>query len=203
MVTDVHPRLWAGLALLLAAIAGCTGPSDDGIEREIHTLANDVTDTSRSQDEYWMVWIHGNETDERKNQAVCSRLPPDYRIDRANESVVYENRSYDFEPANVTTLLAFDHEDRSSQCAEAEHLVANPQDAHPQAMGEYGTLSLTVREDGTVLVDGKQVSLGETAEVTYEGTPPDPDKLHVDGRFLVENLGAWDQQRLEPGEPHR
>ena len=48
-----------------------------------------------------------------------------------NRSIVYDIRTYTFEPANVTTMLAFDHADTSSSCPEAEHLLPTPTPATP------------------------------------------------------------------------
>lgn len=198
-------RLAVALVLVtIAVVAGCLGSdgSDDWLERDVQIVDGAASpDATRAEDEYWMVWVRGNETDEREPQAVCDRLPQNYRLSPGNETVVYDNRSYDFAPEEVTVLIAFDHEDRSSQCAEVERLVADPREGYVVTMGEYGDLSITVREDGTLLLGERAVLLGEAAKVTYEGTPPDPERVHVEGSFRAEVLGAWPQQSLEAGSP--
>lgn len=196
-------RLLAGLGLAVATVflAGCIGHVDD-LDREVQIVAGAAdADETRDGDEYWMVWVRGNETDERAQPFVCTRVLPNYRLDVGDRSVVYSNGSYGFDPDEVRVLVAFDHEDRSSQCSEAEHLVADPEPEHVQEMGEWGELALTVREDGTLVADGHEIELGVAAAFSYEGTPQDPDKLHVDGGFRVEVLGAWPQEKLQEGEP--
>ncbi|PSG97873.1 hypothetical protein BRD56_03230 [Thermoplasmatales archaeon SW_10_69_26] len=67
------------MILMTPVLAGCASPADgDPLQREFHVETTDVDpDQERGEDEFWMIWIRGNETDERANQAVCSRLPPD------------------------------------------------------------------------------------------------------------------------------
>lgn len=202
----MRARLILALVLTAAAAltAGCLGPdgSEGWLDREVQIVDGAASaEGERGEDEYWMVWVRGNETDERDPQAVCARQPPNYRLHPGNETVVYDNRSYDFTAEEVTALVAYDHEDRSSGCAEIERLVANPREGHVEVMGEYGDVSITIRDDGTLLVDERAVLLGEAAEVTYEGTPPDPERVHVEGSFRAEVLGAWPQDRLEAGDP--
>ncbi|PSG97874.1 hypothetical protein BRD56_03235 [Thermoplasmatales archaeon SW_10_69_26] len=195
------PRLLAALVLLSVPLTGCIGQAD-GIERELEVVDGDVDpDQARDEDEFWMVWIRGSELDVRDPQFVCSRIPPDYRIDAANWTLVYDNRSYSFTPGEVDVLLAFDHEDHSSGCAAAEHLVANPGLGYTETTGAYGELTVTVEADGTLVVDGHRVPLGSMLEASYEGDPPGPQRVRVDGSFRVENLGAWPHQHLERGDP--
>lgn len=194
------PALGILAVVVLLGLAGCLSDEPEpSLERDIRIVDADTDETARAEDEYWMVTVQGEEVDEEENQPVCGRLPPNYDIHPANRSVVYNNSSYTFDPQQVTTLLAYDHEDKSASCPEAEHLVANPDADHVQAMGGYGNLTLTVHANGTVVVDGERVPLGQAAEVTYEGRPARGG--HVEGSFRVVNLGAWDQANLTAGEP--
>lgn len=193
-----------GVGLLaLAVLLGLAGCLDDEpertLDREVRVVDADVNETVRGGDEYWMVSVTGSEADEDENQPVCDRRAPDFDVRPANRSVVYEEEAYGFDAAEVATLVAFDHEDKSSGCPEAEHLVANPEAEHVQAMGGYGDLALTVHANGTLTVDGHRVRLGQAAEVTYEGRPAEGG--HVTGDFRVVNLGAWPTDRLQAGRP--
>jgi hypothetical protein len=195
-------RLLAVVAFSAVLLAGCLQDEDTGVDRDIRVVDGPADpDATRGEDEYWMVLVDGTEIDERESQPVCDVAPPDHRVDRANETVTYDNRSYTFDPAEVGVLVAFDHWDRSSSCPEAWGLVPDPPEGYEREMGEWGPLSLTVRDDGTIIVDEHAVLPGEAARASYEGTPSDPETIRVDGSFEVQLLGAWPQEQLQAGQP--
>lgn len=198
------------LAVLVvaAALAGCSSPSErpedgEGVARDIRLVPAPVTDEERGPDEYWMVWVRGNQTVERENPYACARQSPSYEIHHANASVEYREESYSFRPGDVRVLIAYRHEDRSSSCPEVYRLVVNPAAPHREEMGVYGRFDLTVRPNGTLVADGRSVPLGQAARVTYEGHPPDRNAVYGFGSFRVVNLGAWAQGDLWAGHPHR
>lgn len=191
--------------LLGASWAGCIRGQDvpglGAFETDIQVVFATVEDTTRGEEEYWMVTITGNETDKRDPQAVCMREPPNYAIHHHNESLVYDADRYAFAPSQVHAMLAFDHEDRTSHCPEAEHLAANPAGPYKQEMGEYGQVRFEVFSNGTVLMDETRIPLGQAAIVTYAGNPGDSDATEVDGAFRVQNHGAWEQEDIWRGQP--
>jgi hypothetical protein len=95
------------MILMTPVLAGCSSPADgDPLPREFHVETTDVDpDQERGEDEFWMVWIRGNETDGR-DPAVCGRRAPDHRLDPGDERVVYASDAYSFDPDQVRVLVA-------------------------------------------------------------------------------------------------
>ncbi len=179
------------LGLLLAGCASEPGPT---------TVARPVADDQRDAGEFWMVWVHGNETWRQTSQgmsaqAMCSVLFS-HRLDPARATVRYDGGRYDFEPEAVGVVVAFDHWERPSHCPLAYELHADP-GTLSQPMGRYGTLDLQVHDDGDLLVNDEPVALGSAARYTYQGTAQQHGETYrYEGTFVVENLGAWPSRSL-------
>jgi hypothetical protein len=124
------------MILMTPVLAGCSSPADgDPLQREFHVETTDVDpDQERGEDEFWMVWIRGNEIDGR-DPAVCGRRAADHRLDPGDERVVYASDAYSFDPDQVRVLVAVAQADPTSGCPEAERLVANPDPGHTDTLG--------------------------------------------------------------------
>lgn len=186
--------------VLALALAGCLGVGT-GIDRSFEREAISVDDGVRGPEEFWMVSIRGNETDEREPQAVCGRVGVPFELLRHNDTVRYDPDRTDVDPDEVQILLAVRHEDLSSACPEAIALAGDPPEGQTFDMGQWGRLAVRVYSNGTVQAGGHWIPLGQVGQFSYEGSPPDPDVIRVDGQFKVVNLGAWDREDLWARSP--
>jgi hypothetical protein len=182
------------------AMPGCVGSG--GIERGFELVDRAPVDGDRGEGEFWMVRAWGSEVDERRNQAVCSRLPVGFEL-LDNETLRYDPERYAIDRENASVLVAIRHEDTSSSCPEHVDLVADPDGPVIVDGGQYGEISVRVREEGRLVVDGREIGLGEAGRFAYAGEPTDPDVLRVDGQIRVENLGAWARGDLWARAPSR
>lgn len=187
--------------LVVALVAGCSGVGN-GLESSFKREPVTVEDRMRGPGEFWMVSILGNETDERRNQPVCSRLPTPFELIHHNQTVRYDPQHSDVDPSQVRVLLAVLHEDLSSFCPEAMALLGDPAPGETFDMGQWGRLSVTVEANGSVRAGDRWIPLGQAGHFSYEGTPTDPDVIRVDGNFTVVNLGAWDREDLWASPPY-
>lgn len=181
-------------ALLLAGCLEAGTPTPGSTTAEIRLIPTDPGDRSRDAGQYWMVWVHGNETPHGAPSVGCMR-PPDHDLDTANRRLTYNPDEYALDPTRVRVIVAFDHY-RPDGCVAAYRLVIDPLGPFTQDLGGHGGLTLEVRADGTLVADGQTIPLGQAAEFRY--SRPDPaDGIETTGAFRVENLGAWDQARLQ------
>ncbi len=193
-------RLPAGMVpvVLCAALAGCSGGDPDAPQR----VPTNVFDDHRDAGEFWMVWVHGNETRRMvsgsiDSQAMCS-VAFSHRLDPARGTLRYTSRSYDFDPQSVQVIVAFDHWERPSDCPLAYTLVADPgPEPHEQEMGRYPAVSLSVEAAGDIVVNGERASLGSALRFDYSDVEAERGSTYrYDGVFTVENLGAWPASAL-------
>lgn len=167
------------LALILL-LAGCTETTvvvTGGRE------PSGVAHQTRGDDEYWMIWIHGTETQS------CGRDP----CVIAQCSIVFDHQvepnTRTFRHADPTApkapwaIVAFDVFDGGS-CPIAYSHSFN--ETHVEQHFRVTTLTLDIHANGTLRVNGGWYPIGERERITYE---TDDHR----GEFLVENLGAWAQ----------
>lgn len=183
-------RLLISVITLAVLAAGCA----DTIDRQAPTIEGEPTGQTRGAGEYWMVWIHGNETLDPTPTYVCS-VAFDHRIQVANRTLTYENFTYDFDPSEVRAMVAVDHWEEGSSCPRT-YTLAPGHGPTELNMSRYGTLTLEISQDGTVdLGEDVEIQPGQSARYTYTATDEGAD---VTGSFVVEALGAWPQDRLGP-----
>lgn len=179
------------IALAVAAAAGCLGVGGGAeVERSLETVPADPSDEDRSEREFWMVWIHGNQTREAGNPPVCTWART-HEVKPASASVWIAEEALDVEPEELRVLVAFDHMDHSTGCPAAHAIHANPNGTVTEEMGGYGELAVSVDEDGTVTADGVEAELGEAVQGTYETSEG------LEGTFRAENMGAWHVSHVE------
>lgn len=178
---------------LSVTAAGCVAPGLDQNEAPVGTLVDaPVADATRGPDQYWLVWLHGSETVAGPNVA-CSRIP-DHDIDPAARTLSYNPDTYAIRPSSTRAVLALDHL-RPEGCVAAYGLVPDPSAPVTRAIGGYGPLTITIRDDGSLRVGDQTVPLGKALTFTYD--QPDPETgVRSRGSFRVENLGAWDRSDL-------
>ncbi len=182
------------LVLVLMGLAGCANSGGPDL------VPVQVLDDHRDPGEFWMVWVHGNETRRMvagsiDSQAMCS-VAFSHRLDLARRTLHYDGRRYDFNAETVQIVVAFDHWARPSDCPLAYTLVADP-GTIVQEMGRYGTLRMTVEAGGAVVVGDERAPLGSALRFTYDDTDTEGGSTYrYEGIFTVENLGAWPSRAL-------
>lgn len=168
------------LALALApALAGCLSPST----RVVTPEGGFPADLDRGADEYWMVWVHGNETKDRgpfDARAMCS-IVFDHEVDPETKALRLGERYADW--SGVQVVVAFDHfDDGDCPLAYEAHL---DETRIVQEMGAAGRLTVEVHVNGTARIDGATwVEAGRRVSVGYEAS-------ETRGEYVVEALGAW------------
>lgn len=184
-------RLAIVLSVVLLA-AGCAGPSGED--------PSQGTD-GETDDTYFLVHVEGNETHDPPPGHVCD-VAFDHRLDEDDERLNYSNHTYD----NMTDpglVMAFDVWDESTHCPIAYSLHAGFSEVETE-IGRYGNLTLAPREDGSVVVNAdsmeRELGPGDRFEETYEAQYEDSEgrQVNVSGQFVVEHLGSWPTDRLEP-----
>lgn len=177
--------------------------TSDYDEAELARLADETIERDGPQGTYTFVWVQGSERTHPppEQRETCTYLW-DHRVNTTTERIEYRAEGYDFDPADVTKLVAFDHFDETRQCPEAMHLDASP-DTLTTGMGAYGNLTLAHAANGTVQVgDRGWVGAGENLTVTYR-EPVDDEQADrdrwVNGSFTVHNFGEWPRRGLEAG----
>lgn len=145
-----------------------------------------------------MVWVHGNETLDPDPGFACD-VAFDHQVSVAEERILFEDSAYSFDPSEVTYLVAFDLWEEPTDCPLVYDLHWEGSST-ARAMGAWGNLSLAPDEDGTIRLDGQtRLQPGQTAIYTYETTEErGGERVHVQGTFRVEHLGAWPQDGLTP-----
>lgn len=159
-------------------------------ERSLEVVPAEPDDRERSQHEFWMVWVHGNQTHGDPPKHVCTWAPI-HDVRPASNSIWIAEEALDVEPGEIRVLVAFDHMDHTTGCPAAHAIHANPNGTVTEEMGGYGELAVSVDEDGTVTADGVRAELGEAVQGTYE------TREDLEGTFRVENLGAWHVSHVE------
>lgn len=145
-----------------------------------------VAHQTRDDDEYWMIWVHGTETQS------CAREP----CATAQCSIVFDHEldpeSKTFRRANNTApkapwvIVAFDvFDDGSCPVAYSHSYNESSVEQHIRVT----KLTLDVHANGTLRVNGGWHPLGERARMTYE-------TAERRGEFVTENLGAWPQRAI-------
>lgn len=179
---------WAIAVLAVTTLAGCTSgpaPPDAG---------------SGEPSTYELVRVEGNETHEPPPGYVCD-VAFDHSIVEDQERLLYNEATYNLtDPAFV---IAFDHFDESTDCPLVYRLETGFQ-AVTVEMGRFGNLTLVPRETGSVVVNAGSAEHelrtgGQHTEVyndTYEND--EGQQVNVTGRFVVDHLGTWPTEGLEP-----
>lgn len=197
------PRFLIVLTLAALSLAsGCLrtgangGSTSDAANDSMTLVATAPSDTRRDADEYWMIYVHGNETRGGPDVA-CAAAPPTYEIDTSQRSLSYDPETYPIDVQVVRVAVAFDHRQPSS-CRAAYGLDLNPAGTAEKSMGGFGTLRIEILDDGKLIVQGdRELPLGKALDVSYDRRNPE-DGLPSKGSFRVENLGAWPQSGLRP-----
>ncbi|MDX1611003.1 MAG: hypothetical protein R3185_01455 [Candidatus Thermoplasmatota archaeon] len=182
--------------LLLTGCASTPQPPTNGEEPgETRTV------TPPGEGQYWMIWVRGNETQDPPPQYMCS-IAYDHDVDRGEKTLYYEERAYEIDTGALAWVVAFDVWERDSSCPAAYTLHTNATPVR-QAIGHGPELDLFLHENGTLEVDGETwLPPGEPATFTYETeASADRGRIQVNGTYVVEHLGAWSTDDVQPGGP--
>lgn len=189
------------LPLLLAVAAGCAGVSAEPLRVEPR---EDATPAPRGEGTYWLVWVHGTQTEEEpapmRSVAVCG-IVFDHELDPDARTLRHVNASAPA-PGDVRLAVAFDLWEPEGDCPLEYRVLFNEPDASDAAFGAYGPLELRVREDdGALVAQGREVPLGSRAVLEYVARE---GMVKRAGHVVVENLGAWPQAGVQgPGHADR
>lgn len=185
-MSSKRPLLAVALCLSLLALGCADTPGDPG-------------ESDDGEDTYWIVQVRGNETHDPEPGHVCD-VAYDHRLTPEEQRLAYSDHSYNLtDPGYV---IAFDVWDESTYCPIAYRLHAGT-DAVTAEIGRYGNLTLTPREDGSLVVEAdsaeRELRTGDRFTETYEDRYEDDQgrQVNVSGSFVVEHLGAWPADRLE------
>jgi hypothetical protein len=163
--------------LLMLVLAGCAMKTRVSMDHE----PSGIPAQTRGDDEFWMVWVHGDET-RPCSGVVCSRVSCsivfDHSVDPAARAFRHANESA---PEAPRTLLAFDVFDEGG-CPVAYKHGFDLAKAH-EPMGAT-SVDIVIHEDGSLVVNGENTPIGQRSRFTY-------DTGEERGEFVVENLGAW------------
>lgn len=184
--------------LLVVLLAGCAAPALPApAPNEAARYAmepNGVAPQARAGDAFWMVWVHGHEnaTQDGPTQtvAMCS-IVFDHALDPAARTLRVRDASAI--PESFGAAVAFDHFDRGDCPLAYEARFATQADA---TLGRYGALRVTVHDNGTLEAAQRWVPLGQRLVVSYRERAGDTT---YEGRFVVENLGAWPRSAASGG----
>lgn len=190
------PRLIGPLLALALVTAGCVTSSPEA-DHEVQVVDNGRDGEQRSDDEAWVVWLHGAERNDAPPQTGLCDNAMSHEIDPQNRSLtLYDSVDED----DLWGVLVLDHFDQNPHCPIAYNAHPNPDPDEPTRvdLDAGGELEVTVHRDGRLTVDGGTVEQGEAARVTYEGRETiEGEQYQVRGRLLVETLGAWSLDRIE------
>lgn len=184
------------LALALVSVGCLDGAGDRSGDHASPTITGQPSDEARGPDEYWMVWVDGDQRRDPPPGYVCS-IVFDHTVDADNQTVAYSNDTYAFYPDEVAYLVAFDLWEQVSSCPKAYSLHTGHQ-ALTERMGAYGNLTLDPAPNGSILLEpGTWLHPGQQASYTYQATERSGGQSRdVTGWFNVTHLGAWPQDGL-------
>lgn len=181
-------RALLSLMLLVAAIAGCLdqGPDGPGGEEPDGT--------------YQLAWIEGTERLEPPpdSYGVCDVLY-DHGVDVPNRTLIYRADGYDFDPVNVSRVVAWDIWEHPSSCPLVYQLQTNLDHATEQ-VGAYGALEVTFEENGTLNVEGDRwLAPGENTTIVYsERVEEEGRERWRNGTIHVWHFDGWPTDQLRP-----
>ncbi len=181
-------RALLALMLLPTAIAGCL---DQGSEGPV----GDEPDGT-----YQLAWIEGTERLEPppEGYGVCDVLY-DHGVDVSNRTLTYRADGYAFEPANVSSMVAWDIWDHPSSCPLVYRLQANV-DQDTQQVGAYGTLQVAFEDNGTLMVkEDVWLEPGQNTTIAYnERVEEEGRERWRNGTIHVWHFDGWPTDRLQP-----
>lgn len=125
---------------------------------------------------YRLAWVHGDEQVDPPHSGACD-VRFNHRVLPAERSIEYLDDIYDFDPANVSRMIAFDVWEHPADCPVAYRLNPNAVNVSAE-LGGYGTLELSFEANDTLNVDderwlapGENVSLSYNTSTQADGTP--------------------------------
>lgn len=146
---------------------------------------------------YTLIWIHGHEVHDPppEDDRSCT-VTLDHDVHTDDQVLQYSNRTYPFEPADLTSVIAFSYWDRPSGCPEAYQMHPDTTQANA-TLGQHGELEVSLASNGTAHVPGQGwLDPGENLTISYtEQVGPD---RWMNGTITVDHLGAWPRSGLWP-----
>ncbi len=145
---------------------------------------------------YTLVWVHGHEVHDppEEDRSCSTSLDHDVHLDE--RVLQYNNDTYPFDPAGLTSVIAFSYWQRPAGCPLAYQMSPGASQA-TATLGRHGDLTVDLAGNGTAHVPGQGwLDPGENLTITY--TDPTEAGGWINGTITVDHLGHWPRSGLWP-----